>query len=200
MEPLGEDLDEFAEVNALVGDVVENGLDLVALILHVADFHVQSHVGGDLARGDHRLVFQRDGLLPLFDVVGLGLAVDLLVFAVEGVETRAAHLPRHEVARERHHADVVARRRLDSHDVAPFEGQVVGVLVERAAGVLEAHLDHVGRHVDRVLLEPRGLVELEAAVAELGFGLRAAVTEGASAAHFGFAGACMLFFGIHWWV
>jgi len=197
VEPLGEDLDQLAEIDALVGDVVEDGLDLVALILHVADLHVQSHVGGDLARGDHRFVLQGDGLLPFFDVVGLGLTVDLAVFAVEGVEARAAHLPRHEVARERHNADVVARRCLDGHDVAPFEGQLVDILVERAAGVLEAHLDDVGRHVDRILVEPRGFVELEAAVAEPGLAFRAAVAESASAAHFGFAGTCMLFFAIH---
>ena len=200
VEPFGEDLDQFAEVHALVGDVVEDGLDLVALILHVADFHVQAHVGGDLPRGDHRLVLQRDGLLPLFDIVGFGLAVDLLVFAVVGVESRAAHLARHQVARERHDADVVARRRFDGHDVAPFEVEVVDVLVERTAGVLETHLDDVARHVDRVLVEPGRFVELEAPVAEFGFRLRAAVAKGAPAAHFGFAGARMSFFGIHDWV
>ena len=200
VEPFGEDLDQFAEVHALVGDVVEDSLDLVALILHVADFHVQAHVGGDLPRGDHRLVLQRDGLLPLFDVVGFGLAVDLLVFAVVGVESRAAHLARHQVARERHDADVVARRRFDGHDVAPFEVEVVDVLVERTAGVLETHLDDVARHVDRVLVEPGRFVELEAPVAEFGFRLRAAVAKGAPAAHFGFAGARMSFFGIHDWV
>ena len=200
VEPFGEDLDQFAEVHALVGDVVEDGFDLVALILHVADFHVQAHVGGDLPRGDHRLVLQRDGLLPLFDVVGFGLAVDLLVFAVVGVESRAAHLARHQVARERHDADVVTRRRFDGYDVAPFEVEVVDVLVERTAGVLETHLDDVARHVDRVLVEPGCFVELEAPVAEFGFRLRAAVAKGAPAAHFGFAGARMSFFGIHDWV
>ena len=160
----------------------------------------QAHVGGDLPRGDHRLVLQRDGLLPLFDIVGFGLAVDLLVFAVVGVESRAAHLARHQVARERHDADVVARRRFDGHDVAPFEVEVVDVLVERTAGVLETHLDDVARHVDRVLVEPGRFVELEAPVAEFGFRLRAAVAKGAPAAHFGFAGARMSFFGIHDWV
>ena len=66
--------------------------------------------------------------------------------------------------------------------------------------VLETHLDDVARHVDRVLVEPGRFVELEAPVAEFGFRLRAAVAKGAPAAHFGFAGARMSFFGIHDWV
>lgn len=197
VEPLGEDLDQLAEVHALVGDIVEDGLDLVALVLHVADLHVQSHVGGDLPRGDHRLVFEGDGLLPAFDVVGLGLAVDLPELAVVGVEARAAHLPRDQVARERDDADVVAGRSLHGHDVASFERQVVDILVERAAGVLEAHLDDVARDIDGVLLEPRRLVEFEAAVAGLRFDFGAAVAEGAAAAYFGFESVVMRFFGIH---
>ena len=153
VEPLGEDLDELAEVDALVGYVVEDGLDFVALVLHVADFHVQTHVGGDLPRGNHRLVFEGDGLLPAFDVVGLSLAVDFLVLAVVGGESRAAHLAGHQVARQRDDADVVARRGLDGDDVAPLEVEVVDVLVERAARILEAHLHDVARQVDGIILE-----------------------------------------------
>ena len=41
VEPLGEDLDQLAEIDALVGDVVEDSLDLVALVLHVADLHIE---------------------------------------------------------------------------------------------------------------------------------------------------------------
>ena len=197
VEPFGEDLDQFAEVHAFVGDIVENGLDLVALILHVADLHVESHVGRDLARRDHRLVFQFDGFLPLLDVVGLGFAVYLLEFAVEGVESRAAHLARHQIARERNDADVVAGRSFDRHDVAPLERQVVDILVECAAGVLETHFDDVGRKVFWVLFEPCGLVEFETSVAEFGFAFRTAVAEGAAAAYFGFECFRMLFFGIH---
>ena len=117
-EPVGENLYQFAEVDPLVGYVVEYGLDLVALILHVADLHVEAHVGGYLTRGDHRLVFEGYGLLPALYVVGLGLAVYLLVFAVEGVEAHAPHLARHHVARERYDADVVSGRGLDGHYVA----------------------------------------------------------------------------------
>ena len=185
VEPLGEDLDQLAEVDALVGDVVEDRLDLVALILHVADFHVEPHVGGDLPCGDHRLVLEGDGLLPAFDVVGLGLAVDLAELAVEGVEARAAHLLGHHVARERYDADVVPGRRLDGHDVAALQVEAVDVAVERAARVLEAHLEDIGGDVVGITLHPRRFVEFEAAVAGLGFDVGAVVAEGAAAAYLG---------------
>ena len=196
VEPLGEDLDELAEVDALVGYVVEDGLDFVALVLHVADFHVQTHVGGDLPRGNHRLVFEGDGLLPAFDVVGLSLAVDFLVLAVVGGESRAAHLAGHQVARQRDDADVVARRGLDGDDVAPLEVEVVDVLVERAARILEAHLHDVARQVDGIILEPRGFVELEAPLAGERLALGAAVAEAAAASHFGFAAVFMVVYGL----
>ena len=91
----------------------------------------------------------------------------------------------------------MARRRFDGHDVAPFEVEVVDVLVERTAGVLETHFDDVGRKVFWVLFEPCGLVEFETSVAEFGFAFRTAVAEGAAAAYFGFECFRMLFFGIH---
>ena len=197
MEALGEDLDQLAEIDALVGDVVEDGLDLVALILDVADLHVEPHIGSDLTRSDHGFVLQGDSFLPALDVVGLGLAVNLFIFAVVGREARAAHLTRHHVARKRDDADVVARRCLDGHDVALLEGQVVDVLVERTARILEAHLEDVGRHVVRILCEPVRFVELGTAAAGPGFRLGAFVAEGAAAAYLGFVFAGMRVFGIH---
>ena len=40
VEALGKDLDKLAEVDTLVGDVVEYSLELVALVLHIANLHV----------------------------------------------------------------------------------------------------------------------------------------------------------------
>ena len=81
---------------------------------------------------------------------------------------------------------------------AALEVEVVHVLVERSAGVLEPHLDDVRGYVLRILFEPRGFVEFEASVAGLGLDLLAAVAEGASAADFGFEIPVMLVvFGIH---
>ena len=188
VKPLGEDLDQLAEVHALVGDVVEDRLDLVALVLHVADLHIESHFGGDLACGDHRFVLQSDGLLPAFDVVGLSLAVDFLVLAVVGGESRAAHLARHQIARERDDADVVAGRSFDRHDVAPLERQVV----------LEAHFENIGRRVWRVLLQPGCFVQFVAPLAGLGCDPFGGVVERAAATDF-WLGRFRIWFGvIHW--
>ena len=142
-------------------------------------------------------MLQGDCLLPAFDVVGLGLAVDLLEFSVVGREPGAFHLPGDEVPGHGDDSDIVARGCLDGDDVAALEGQVVDILVERPAGVLEAHLDDVAGLVDGIVLEPGRFVEFETAFAERGFGFGAAVAEGAAAAHFGLAVAVMLFFGIH---
>ena len=106
-ELLGKNLDQLAEIDTFVGDVVEYCLDLIALILNVADLHIQTHIGCNAARADHRVVFEGDGLLPLFDVVGLCLAIDLLELATHRRETDAEHLTRNHIARERNDTDVV---------------------------------------------------------------------------------------------
>ncbi len=48
MEGIGKHLDELAEIDTLVSDIVEDGLVAVALIFHVADLHLQSQVLGYL--------------------------------------------------------------------------------------------------------------------------------------------------------
>ena len=106
-ELLGKNLDQLAEIDALVSDVVENSFDLIALILNVANLHIQTHIGCDTARADHRVVFEGDSLLPLFDVVGFGFAIDLFELAAHRGESDAEHLTRNHIARERHDTDVV---------------------------------------------------------------------------------------------
>ena len=194
-EALGEDLYQLAEIDAFVGDIVEYGLDLVALVLHVADLHVQSHVGGDLPRLDHGLVFEGDRLLPALDVVGLGLAVNLAELAVERHEARAPHLAQGQLARERHDADVMPRRGLHGHHVAALERQVVHVAVEAAARILEPDLEDVRRHPLGIAFEPGCFVQFEAAVAEHGLGFGVARAERASAPHLGRAAAAVIWFG-----
>ena len=48
MECVGQHLDELTEIDSFLGYVVEDGLVAVALILHIADFHVQSQSLGYL--------------------------------------------------------------------------------------------------------------------------------------------------------
>ena len=127
-------------------------------------------------------MFERNGLLPAFDVVGLGLAVDLLELPVVGIEPRALHLLGHHVARKRDDADVVPRRGLHGDDVARFERKVVDVLIEGTARVLEAHLEYIGRNMIGIIGEPLRLMELEAPFADGRAALLSAVAEGGAAA------------------
>ena len=185
MEPLGKDLDKFTEVDTLVGNVVEDSLELIALILHIANLHIQTHIGGNLSRCDHRLVLEGYGLLPALDVVGAGLAVNLLKLAIVGVEAHATHLLSHHIARKRDDADVVTRLCLYGYDIASFEVEVVDILVVGATRILESHLEYIGRYVVGILLEPVGFVELVAILHGYGIHLVATVAEAASSPNFG---------------
>ena len=204
-ELLGENFDQFAEIHALVGDVVKNSLDFVALVFDVADLHVESQFGRNLPRADHRRVLERDGLLPLLDVARLRLAVDLFELAVERVEADALHLACDQVARERDDADVVARGGLHRHDVARFERQVVYVAVETFARIFEAYLENVVGEYFRHAFEPVGRAELVAARANFGRRLAATAAERAAASHvetavavaFGAGGSMVVVFRIH---
>ena len=164
-ELLGENLDQFAEIDPFVGDIVENGLDLIALILHVADLHVEFHVGGDPARADHRIMFERDGLLPFLDIVGFGLAIDFLELAVLRVEAHPLHLAGDQIARQRDDPDIVAGRRLDGDDVAPPQRQVIHIAVIALARIFEADLENIGRKHLGHILQPIERVQLVATLA-----------------------------------
>ena len=74
LESLGQHLDELAEVNAFVGDIVEDGLVAVALIFDVADFHIEVERRGDFAGANHCVVLAGFGLFEFFEVGGFGLA------------------------------------------------------------------------------------------------------------------------------
>ena len=78
MEGIGKHLDELAEVHTLISDIVEDSLVAIALILHVADFHLQAQVLGYLTALDHGVVFAALGLLCLVEVHLLGKSVDAL--------------------------------------------------------------------------------------------------------------------------
>ena len=108
MEGFGQHLDELTEIHASIGDVVEDGFIAVALILDVANLHLQTQVLGNLAAADHRLVLARLGLLVLLHIHGAHLAVDVLDI-VHALGRVALDLQEDELARERHGADIVAR-------------------------------------------------------------------------------------------
>ena len=74
-ESFGQYLDELPEVHASVRDIVENGFVPVALVFHIADFHLQSQFLGNLARTYHGVVLTAFGLFVLFHVHRFGFAV-----------------------------------------------------------------------------------------------------------------------------
>ena len=142
---------ELAEVNALVGYVVEYGLVAVALILHVANLHLQSQVLGYLPALDHRLVLARLGLAVFVHVDGSGYSVYALD-VVGRLQVGLLYLHLHEPSGQRHHAYVVAGVGLHGHNVALLQVESVHVVVVSLARVLELHLHEVGaelvaRHV-----------------------------------------------------
>jgi len=142
LEGLGQHLDKLTEVDTLVGDIIEDGLVAVTLILDIADFHIELEVGGDFAGTNHRVVLPGAGLLVTFKVGSLRLAEDTAGLSVR-LYPCLPHLQADKRAGEGHTAYVMARLSLDGHNVADFEGNLAGVEVIALAGVLEIHLHHV---------------------------------------------------------
>ena len=143
MEGGSEVLDELSEVDALVGDVVEDGLLSVALVLHVANLHLQSESLGNLSALYHRLVLTCLCLAELLHVALSCQPVDALD-VVGALQVRLLYLEVDEPSGEGDHADVVSRAGLHGHDVALLQRQVVHVVIVCLACVLELHLHEVG--------------------------------------------------------
>ncbi|GFI67219.1 hypothetical protein IMSAG192_00744 [Muribaculaceae bacterium] len=81
-ECLGENLDEFAEIDTFVGNIVEYGLVSVALIFDIADFHVEIEIFGYLSGFYHRVVFAGFCLFVFFNIGRLCLSEYALYLCV----------------------------------------------------------------------------------------------------------------------
>ena len=155
MKGVGQDLDETAEINACIGNVVEDGFVAIALIFDIADFHVQLQIFGNLSTLNHRAVFAAACLFPLVDVGRTCFTVDTLDVG-RTFDLRLFHLERHERPGEGDGADVVARRCLHGHNVAFDEVEMVVVAVVTLTRVLKLHFDKVGyfvvaRHIAQIV-------------------------------------------------
>ena len=179
MEGGGQILDELAEVHTLVGDVVEDGLVAVSLILHVADFHLQSEVLGNLSALYHRAVLAPFGLLVFLHIRILGDSVDALD-VVGTFQVCLFHLQFHQSPSECHHADVVSRTGFHGHPVAFFQVEFIVVVVIPFSRILELHFHKVGvvgiaRHVVQpvvgvqLVVLPTAAAATESAVAVVGY-------------------------------
>ena len=169
MEFLGEVLDQLPEVHALVGDVVEDGFRPVALEFHVADLHVETEAGRQLAGADHGLVLAGDGFLPALDVEDLGLAVDPAEFVSVGVDAVAGQLLEHDRSFERHDAQVVPVLGFHDHEVSLLDDLSGSVPEEDLAGILEPDFEEVAVAVLADAFHPVVAAELAAAGIVLDF-------------------------------
>ena len=143
MEGRSQILDQLAEVHTTVGDIIEDGLVAVALILHVADLHVQSETFGNLSALDHRAVLTGLCLAELIHIRRTGDAVDALD-VVGRFQIGFLYLEFHQTAGEGDDADVVTGTGLDGHHVALLQFEVIHVVVIALAGMFELHLHEVG--------------------------------------------------------
>ncbi len=160
--------DELAEVHAPLGRVVEGSLAQVALILHVADLHVEVERAGDGAGAHHGRLFELARMAQLLQVALVRLTDDAglhVLFA----QLALAQLQAHQLARQAHLAHVVAVLRFHHHPVARGDAlaQRVAVIVLSGA-VLEAHFHDIARlHVvDAEARQPVERVEPVAAAVE----------------------------------
>ena len=144
MEGLGQHLYELPEVYPLVGNVVEDGLVAIALILHVANLHLQSQVLCYLPALYHGVVLAALGLGILVHVHLLGKPVHPLD-VVGRLYVCLLYLQLHQAACQRNHADVMSRVCLHGNNVTFLQVDVVDVVVISLSGVLELHLNKVCR-------------------------------------------------------
>ena len=162
MEGLSQHLDELAEIDTTVGNVVEDSLAAVALVFHIANLHLQAQVGSNLARLNHRLMLAALSLGILLHINGTCLAIDaahgsILLYAY------LLHLQQHQPPSEGDGADIVSRAGLDSHDVTLVKVKVIAIEVVALAGVLELDFDvvrllQVAGGIGKVVIDVKGAV------------------------------------------
>ena len=160
-EDVGQHLDQLAKVHALVGDIIENRLVAVALVLDVANLHLQSQIDSDFAGTDHGVFFASLSLLITFHIGRLGFAEYTQYLGILA-QVHTLHLVLNQTSCETYPANVMSRIGFDSHPITLLEGDVGAVAVKAATGILEEHLDNV-KVIVRHIIEPVGAGEVAAA-------------------------------------
>ncbi len=84
----------MAEIHPLIGDIIEYRLVAVALILHIADFHVELQARSYLARTYHRVVLAGFRLFIPLKIRRLGLTEHPLTLRIR-FYVGLAHLQTH---------------------------------------------------------------------------------------------------------
>lgn len=140
MKRLGKEADQLAEVYSLVSYIVEDSSIAVSLILHVADFHIESQLSSDLTRTYHRLVLASLGGVVSLHIYRTSQSVQFTCMVYLSLRLGAVHTGEYELSGERHHPDVVAILCLHDDIVAELEREFVYVAVVILASILELYL------------------------------------------------------------
>ena len=132
----------MAEIHPLIGDIIEYRLVAVALILHIADFHVELQARSYLARTYHRVVLAGFRLFIPLKIRRFGFAEHPLTLRIR-FYVGFAHLQTHERTGQRNHTDIMPGGSLNSHHVAYLKRDISGIEIKTFAGVFKLHLNHV---------------------------------------------------------
>ena len=141
LKHVGKHLDKLTEIHAFVGNIVENSLIAVALILHIAYLHIEVKVLGYLARAYHSVGLLGLGFFVALEVAGLGLAEHSQYLGVL-TQVGAFHLQLHQLTHHRHSTDIVAGICLHCHHIAYLQWQMGAVAIVAFAGVLECNFHY----------------------------------------------------------
>ena len=135
--------DELTKVDTFIGDVIENGLGLVALKFHIPDFHVQPKIFGNFTGLQHGIMLHLHRLLPFLDVDRFGQTVNFTKFAIHKSGLVPSHLFENEIPNQRNYTDIVTRTCLHGYNIPGFEGQVVDILEIILACIFETDFDNI---------------------------------------------------------
>ena len=157
MESLSKHFDEFTKVNTLVGYIIKNSFISIALVFHVANFHLQFEILGYLARTNHRFVLACLCFLILVEVDLTSLTID----ASDGsawLERTFLHLKNNQLSCESHHTYIMTWLCFHCYDIPLLKVKVIIISIVALTGVFELYFHIVGNilitgHVGQVVVD-----------------------------------------------
>ena len=121
MESGSQILNQLPEVHTLISDIVEDGLVAIALILHIANLHLQTESLGNHTTLYHRRVLASLRLAELLHINLTGNTVNALD-VISRFQIGLLDLQFHQSARQCHHADIMSGTGFYRHDISLFRG------------------------------------------------------------------------------
>ena len=153
-------LDELTEVDTLIGNIIEDSLVAIALILDITDFHIQTQALGNLPALNHRLMFAGFCLTVLVHIDWLSLTVDALD-VVRTLEVCLLNLQENQSSCQGNNTYIMTGISLNGNIVALDERQVVDIVIISLSCILELNLNEVSAFsVSRHISKPVVCIEL----------------------------------------